>query len=98
MARVLAALGRRHRGATMATAAAAQPENVQSYPRPPLLERTPRRLRVELEGVAIAETTNGWRVCETHHPENFYIPQEVGARHCRGRPPRRCRPVAARGV
>jgi hypothetical protein len=98
MARVLAALGHRHRSATMATAAA--PENVQGYPRPPLLHPPRRlcRLRVELDSVVIAETTNGWRVCETHHPENFYIPQEVGARRCRGRPLRRCRPVSARGV
>ena len=50
-------------------------ENVQDYPRPPALERVPQRLRVMLEGATVAETSNGWRVLETHHPPTYYIPR-----------------------
>ncbi|PWR01710.1 hypothetical protein DKT77_16480 [Meridianimarinicoccus roseus] len=49
-------------------------ENVQSYPRPPLLERVPHRLRVVFGGLTVADTLDGWRVCETHHPPSYYIP------------------------
>lgn len=56
-------------------------ENVQDYPRPPLLEKVPQRLCVELGGEVVADTTNAWRVCETHHPPTYYIPREdVSAR------------------
>ena len=53
-----------------------QPENVQDYPRPPALERTPQRLRVMLAGAMVADTARGWRVLETHHPPTYYIPRE----------------------
>ena len=49
-------------------------ESVWDYPRPPALERTESRLRVELGGRAIAETTAGWRVLETSQPPAFYFP------------------------
>lgn len=49
-------------------------ESVWAYPRPPRLERTPRRLRIEIDG-AFAETTRGWRVLETSHPPVYYLPQ-----------------------
>ena len=52
------------------------PENVQDYPRPPTLERTPHRLRVMLGGALVAETARGWRVLETHHPPTYYVPRE----------------------
>ena len=49
-------------------------ENVQDYPRPPALEPVPQRLRVELGGQVIAETTRGLRVLETHHAPTYYLP------------------------
>jgi uncharacterized protein (DUF427 family) len=49
-------------------------ENVQSYPRPPALERVAYPLRVVFAGVTIAETTRGLRVLETHHAPTYYIP------------------------
>ncbi len=51
------------------------PENVQSYPRPPLIEPVAQRLRVELDGAVVADTDAGWRICETHHAPTYYIPQ-----------------------
>lgn len=63
-----------------ATAPPLPAENVQDYPRPPALERVPQRLRVVLGGETIADTTGGWRVCETHHAPTYYIPpQDVRA-------------------
>ena len=49
-------------------------ESVWDYPRPPLLEPTPRRIRVVLGGVTIADSTRAWRVCETSHPPSYYLP------------------------
>lgn len=49
-------------------------ENVQDYPRPPLLEPVPQDLSVILDGRVIARTQQGWRVCETHHPPTYYFP------------------------
>jgi uncharacterized protein (DUF427 family) len=51
-------------------------ESVWEYPRPPRLEPTRRRLRVEHAGEIVAETTRGWRVLETSHPPVYYVPQE----------------------
>ena len=50
------------------------PENVQSYPRPPLLERVPHEVRVLVAGQVLAQTRAAWRVCETHHPPSYYLP------------------------
>ena len=49
-------------------------ENVQSYPRPPALEPVRERLSVELAGLEIAATTDGFRVLETHHAPSYYFP------------------------
>ena len=49
-------------------------ESVWDYPRPPRLERSPRRLRVVHAGQVIADTTASWRILETSHPPVFYIP------------------------
>ena len=49
-------------------------ESVWDYPRPPRLERTSVRLEVELGGVVVASTTDGWRVLETSHPPTYYLP------------------------
>ena len=49
-------------------------ESAWSYPRPPRLEVTGRRLRVVFSGVTIADTTAGFRGLETSHPPNYYLP------------------------
>ena len=49
-------------------------ESVWDYPRPPRLERNTHRLQVVLGGVTIADTTAGYRVLETSHPPNYYLP------------------------
>jgi uncharacterized protein (DUF427 family) len=51
-------------------------ESVWDYPRPPLLERTERPLRVTVGGVVVADTRSGWRVLETYHPPVYYFPPE----------------------
>lgn len=51
-------------------------ESVWDYPRPPRLEPTSRRLRVEFGGEVIAETTRAVRILETSHPPTYYIPSE----------------------
>ncbi|MEM1129229.1 MAG: DUF427 domain-containing protein [Pseudomonadota bacterium] len=52
------------------------PENVQDYPRPPALERVSQRLSVRLGGAIAADTTNGYRVLETHHAPTYYFPPD----------------------
>jgi uncharacterized protein (DUF427 family) len=49
-------------------------ESVWDYPRPPRLERVSRRIRVEFGGRTIADTTGAFRVLETSHPPNYYLP------------------------
>ena len=49
-------------------------ENVQHYPRPPLLEPVAVPLRLILGGAVVAETEAGLRVCETHHAPTYYFP------------------------
>ncbi|KAJ1324270.1 DUF427 domain-containing protein [Microdochium nivale] len=48
--------------------------NVQSFPRPPLLERTARHLIVKWKGEVIADTKEAFWVLETHHPPTYYLP------------------------
>jgi uncharacterized protein (DUF427 family) len=52
------------------------PENVQSYPRPPALERVPHRVTVVLGGLMVVDTRRALRVLETHHAPTYYIPRE----------------------
>jgi uncharacterized protein (DUF427 family) len=49
-------------------------ESVWDYPRPPALERSARRVRVELGGEMLADSQNAWRVLETSHPPTIYVP------------------------
>lgn len=49
-------------------------ENVQTYPRPPVVAPVPHRLVIRLGGVTIADTTRALRVLETHHPPTYYLP------------------------
>ena len=51
-------------------------ESVWDYPRPPALVRDDRRVRVELGGIVLAETTRAVRVLETSHPPTFYLPRD----------------------
>ena len=51
-------------------------ESVADYPRPPRLDRVPWRIRVELGGETVAETTRALRVCETFGAPVYYIPPE----------------------
>ena len=42
--------------------------NVHSFPRPPLLEKTPRHIQVKWRGQTIADTKDAYWVLETTHP------------------------------
>merc|ERR1712078_776320 len=48
--------------------------NVQSFPRPPKLEKISRHVRVAWEGQDIAETNEAFWVLEMHHPPTYYLP------------------------
>ncbi len=52
-------------------------ENVQEYPRPPVLEPVQKSIRVEFGGETIVETDNTFRVLETHHAPTYYIPKDA---------------------
>jgi uncharacterized protein (DUF427 family) len=57
-----------------------QPEDVQSYPRPPALEPVPQRIIIRHGGALVADTVTAWRVLETHHAPSYYIsPADVCA-------------------
>ena len=48
--------------------------NVQSFPRPPLIEKTNRHLQVKYQGQIIADTKDAYWVLETYHPPSmFYL-------------------------
>ncbi|MBO6935166.1 MAG: DUF427 domain-containing protein [Deltaproteobacteria bacterium] len=49
-------------------------ESVWDYPRPPRLERSDRRIRVEAGGVTLADTSAALRLLETSHPPGWYLP------------------------
>lgn len=51
-------------------------ESVWGYPRPPAVEQTARRIRVEFGGRTVADTINAYRVLETSHPPAYYVPQQ----------------------
>ena len=51
-------------------------ESVWDYPRPPRLEPVRHRIKVELGGRVVAETTGAYRVLETSHPPNYYLPPD----------------------
>ena len=44
------------------------PLNPRNFPRPPLLEKTPRHLQIKWDGVTIADTKDAYWVLETTHP------------------------------
>jgi uncharacterized protein (DUF427 family) len=49
-------------------------ESVWDYPRPPALVPCRRRVRIELGGVTIVDSTAALRVLETSHPPTIYVP------------------------
>jgi uncharacterized protein (DUF427 family) len=50
------------------------PESVWDYPRPPIVQAQPRRVRALLAGVLLADSTRALRVLETSHPPTVYVP------------------------
>ena len=51
-------------------------ESVWDYPRPPRLEPSAQRIRIEFNGATIADTQRGQRLLETSHPPVYYLPPE----------------------
>jgi uncharacterized protein (DUF427 family) len=51
-------------------------ERVWDYPRPPAVVPCERRVRVELAGEVLADSSRALRVLETSHPPTIYIPPE----------------------
>jgi len=49
-------------------------ENVQSYPRPPVVEPVPQRILIRHGGGVVARTSRALRVLETHHAPSYYLP------------------------
>ncbi|HEV7624088.1 MAG TPA: DUF427 domain-containing protein [Amnibacterium sp.] len=48
-------------------------ESVWDYPRPPRVEATAERIRIELGGSTVVDTTDAVRVLETSHPPVYYV-------------------------
>lgn len=57
-------------------------ESVWDYPRPPRVEPSERRVRVEFGGQVVAESRRALRVLETSHPPGWYIPAEDTVQAC----------------
>jgi uncharacterized protein (DUF427 family) len=51
-------------------------ERVWDYPRPPAVTSCRYRVRLELAGAVLAESTHALRVLETSHPPTVYLPPE----------------------
>ena len=51
-----------------------EPESVWDYPRPPRVEPVSQRVRIELDGRVIADSSRALRVLETSHPPAYYLP------------------------
>lgn len=51
-------------------------ESVWDYPRPPAVVAATKQVRVEVDGITIAETSRAQRVLETSHPPVYYLPPE----------------------
>ncbi|UKZ60948.1 uncharacterized protein TrAtP1_002220 [Trichoderma atroviride] len=54
--------------------------NVQTFPRPPRLDKISRHLRITYKDVEIAETSDAYWVLETHHPPTSEPPLEPTSR------------------
>jgi uncharacterized protein (DUF427 family) len=51
-------------------------ESVWDYPRPPRVERVPERIRVVVDGIEIADSTDAYRVLETAGAPVYYVPSK----------------------
>src|SRR5262245_25169560 len=51
-------------------------ESVWDYPRPPRVEPVAERIRVVVDGVEVASSTNALRVLETAGAPVYYVPRE----------------------
>jgi len=51
-------------------------ESAWDYPRPPRVEPAAERIRVVVDGIAIADSVRALRVLETSHPPVYYLPPE----------------------
>lgn len=49
-------------------------ENVEDYPRPPVVEAVPHHITIRLGAALVAETTQALRVLETFHAPSYYLP------------------------
>lgn len=49
--------------------------SVWDFPRPPRIEPVVARVRIELAGHVIADSTRAVRVCETASPPTYYLPR-----------------------
>lgn len=56
---------------------AAGQESVWDYPRPPLLQLSPRTVVVRAGENVIVRTNESWRVMETSHPPTWYLPRSA---------------------
>ncbi|MHB2167726.1 DUF427 domain-containing protein [Alsobacter sp. R-9] len=53
-------------------------ESVWTYPRPAIIRRSTRHVRIVFGGVVIADSRRAWRALETSHPPTWYIrPDDV---------------------
>jgi uncharacterized protein (DUF427 family) len=52
-------------------------ESVWDYPRPPAVQPTGERVRIELGGMLAVDTTDAVRVLETSHPPVYYLPADA---------------------
>lgn len=55
-------------------------ERVWDYPRPPAADPVKRRVRIELAGELLAESTRALGVLETSHPPTIYVPPKTCVR------------------
>ncbi|KAK0390588.1 hypothetical protein NLU13_0092 [Sarocladium strictum] len=51
--------------------------NVQTFPRPPKLDKVSRQLQVIWDGHVVADTNEAYWVLETHHPPTYYLPRSA---------------------
>jgi uncharacterized protein (DUF427 family) len=52
-------------------------ESVWDYPRPPAVDPSGERIRIELGGELVLDTSDSLRVLETSHPPVYYFPRDA---------------------
>lgn len=56
--------------------------NVQTFPRPPRLDKISRHIRITYKDVEIADTSDAYWVLETHHPPSACEPRAIQSPRC----------------